>query len=431
MLFPTPFAGISGRALARLGLATLACAGVPAAHAGGMSFPGDGSGGDAPNLLAGIPIGVPLSAPPAEPLDLPLALDWSLGLRGAYVQDINGKRFETLLLPSVTLAQKDSRASLSLNANGDFSKTGDDPMRIGALRLGFTGGYAVDRLTGLSGDANLSLSQDSPNVPGTPSNVSAAPVVVSGSADIGVTRKISRFDVSLRGNVERDTYGPTTFTDGSQQDHLDQNRWLGGLGLRVSHPITPIIAAFTDASASWDRFDAPSPTLLVKLDGADYALRAGFSGAWGPMLQAEASVGLGLRRFNDASVPDVRATLYDASVTYRPSATLTLTGALSTSIAPAGVNSSGTARVEYAAVGGVAYQINQWLGVRASAGWHNAEIEDSGGATDKGYGVGVGSDYAINGHTKLSLDYAFTHSDVTPSSPQDSHVVTVGVTVSR
>lgn len=431
MLFPFSSASSLSRALARLGLAMLACAGASAAYAGGFSFPGDGSGADTPDLLSATPIGTPLSAPPPEPLDLPVGLDWSMGLRGAYVQDAYGKRFETDLLPSVTLAQKDSRAALSVNANGDFAKTGSDPMRIGALRLGFDGSYNVDRLTSVTGGAIFSLSQDSPDVPGTPSNVTEAPLVGSGSADIGVTRKISRFDVSLRGNVERDVYGPTTFDDGTQQTHVDENRWLAGVGLRVSHPITPIVSGFTDLSASRDAFDAASPTLSVKLDGADYALRAGFSGAWDSVLEAEASVGLGLRRFNDPSVPDISATLYDASVTYRPNATLTLTGAFSTSIQPTGVNASGSAEVEYAAVGGIAYQINQWLGVRASAGWHNAEIADSGGATDKGYGLGVGSDYAINGHTRLSLDYAFTHSEVTPSPPQDSHVVTVGVTVAR
>jgi hypothetical protein len=357
-------------------------------------------------------------------------MDWSLSLRGGYVKDAQGERFETMMLPSVSVQQSDARSSFRLNANADFAKSGGDPMRIGALRLGLITGYNFDRLTSLTGAADFSLTQDSPNVPGAPSNVSGSPVVVAGSAQLGFSRKISRFDIALRGTVERDVYGPTTFTDASQLFHTDLNRSIAGVGLRVSHPITPIVAGFADASASWDMFDAASPTLLVKLDGANYALRAGFSANWGTALQAEASVGVGMRKFSDPSVAEVRAALYDASLTFRPNDTVTLTGAFSSAIGPPGVNSTGTAQVEYAAVAGLAYQVNRWLALRASAGWHSAETEGSG-ATDKGYDLGVGSDYALNQRTKLTLDYKFSHSQVTPTPAEDSHRITVGVTIKR
>lgn len=176
--------------------------------------------------------------------------------------------------------------------------------------------------------------------------------------------------------------------------------------------------------------DAASPSLGARADGIDYALKAGIAGNWGhDRLQAEASVGVGLRRYDAASLGEVRTTLYDASLTYHPDETWTLGATLSTEIVPPGGDVD-TTRVRYKLGADLAYRVNSWLALRADADWSRTDGVGTG-ITDTSYGWGVGADYTLNRHTALSADYAFTHTESSPDPVREAQRVTLGVTFKR
>ena len=116
-------------------------------------------------------------------------------------------------------------------------------------------------------------------------------------------------------------------TPPSSTTAASNNTRYGG-GLRLSHQLTPIVTAFADGSVEYRTYDAVSPTLLVKLDSTDYVGKVGLSAEIGTILEAEGSVGVGLRQFADASLADVQAMLYEASVTFRPDETLEFIGTI-------------------------------------------------------------------------------------------------------
>jgi hypothetical protein len=236
--------------------------------------------------------------------------------------------------------------------------------------------------------------------------------------------------VSLRGSLERDAYGNSTLAGPIVQDNTSDNRILAGTGLRIAYGLTPIIKVFVDGGISHDFYDAPSPTYGVKADGTNYELKTGVAGNWGETLQAEGSIGVGLRRFDAAGVSEVVSTLYDASIVYRPRSTVAITAGFATNVTPPGPDGSGTARTEYVASGDIAYTVNPWLALRTLASWTYVDLAGSTG-NERGYGFGVGADYALNRNTALTADYGFAHYETVSNPNSNTHRVTVGVTVKR
>lgn len=401
--------------------------------AGGLLASGDGSGTNNPLLLTSMSPDCDCGRPgsPYE-WDAPFFdLDWSLALRGAYVRDGAGERFEALIIPSVTLTHETMRGGYELSAGAEVIRSSLDDYRLAALRASISGGRQFDALTDLTGRLDLSLTQDSPGDPGVPTDEALAPLIASVEAEAAVTRELGLFDATLRGTAARTVYGTTTLNDGTVLDNSTQDNWTASAGLRVGYAVTPIVTAFVDGSAGYQLYDQVSPIYLVALDAADYELRTGVSASWTSVLEAEASIGVGLRRFAEPSFADVVSTLYDASLTFRPDETLTLEANLSTSVGAPGPDSGGAARVEYAAAADARYRVNTWLAWRASAGWSYAALAGTTDAESE-YDVGTGLDYLFNEFTTLTADYAYNWAgDNVDPAGEVEHRVTLGVTFSK
>jgi hypothetical protein len=413
----------------------LAAAGVlgallPAA-AGEFTPPGKGPGSDHPGLPGSAGCANCSHARPPHEWDAPFfEIDWSLSLRGAYVHDGEGGHFEALAVPRLDLRHETMRGGYGLEAEAELSKSSIEAYRLTALRLRVEGDHALDEVTALSGSLQLELTQDSPGPPGQPGGVAVAPVVLSGATEVGADRRLGRFVLGVRGDAGRTVYGPATLTGGGESDNSAQNNWTAGGGLRLGYEVTPLLTAFVDGSVGYQRYDEVSPNWLVALDAADYELRAGLAADWHQVVEAEASVGLGLRRFAEPTLGEILTTLYDASLTFRPDETVTLSAALSTSVGAPGPDLGGTARVAYEVTGSASYQVNPWLRLRASAGWEQVRFAGIDG-TESGYSLGSGLDYRVNEHTTVTADYDFSRSATETGSPEDEQQVTLGVALSR
>lgn len=414
-------------------LAALCAAGLVLPAAGEEFNPlGDGSEVTNPDLLRDPTTGCENCEPfpPHEWEEPPFDIDWRLSLRGSYVQGATSSYFEAKAVPSVTLRRETLRGGYQFGAEAEISRSTIEDFRIGAARASFEADYQLDEVTAITGNLNLALTQDSAAAPGTSPTIAIKPQVISGDGELAASHDIGQFVVSGRGNASRTVYGPTTLVDSSLVDNTHQNNWTVGGGLRLGYRVTPIVTAFVDGNIGYQRYDAISPTYLVKLDAADYEGRAGLSAMWNELLEAEASVGYGLRRFDEAALGEAGSLLFDASVTFRPDETLELKGSFTTGFGAPGPDSGGTARLEYAAVGDVAYRVNPWLTLRASAGWSRAELIGTT-TIENGINAGLGADYVLNEFTTINADYGFERSETTPDPAQDSHTVTVGITVAR
>lgn len=394
---------------------------------------GDGSGTNNPDLLRDPTTGCENceTFAPHEWDAPPYDLDWSLSLRGAYVRDKAGDHFEALAVPTVSLKHDFLRGTYGFTGTAELSKSTEEDYRINSVRLGTSGSYQVNDALTLDGAANFALTTPSSSTTGYPSDTVSASQEISGDATLAGTYDFGLLTTTLRGSAARSVYGPTTLADSSQIDNSANNNWQFGGGLRVGYKVTPLLTAFVDGSVGYQLYDIAAPGYGVKLDAADYAIRGGLSSKWSEVLEAEASVGLGLRKFTYGAADDIVSQLYDASITFRPDETVTIRGALATTVGAPGPNASGAARIEYAATGDVAYRVNPWVTLRANAGYRYAIFSDSANV-ETGYGVGAGADYLLNENMTVSGDYTYGATiAAAPASTDEEHRVTLGVTLKR
>jgi hypothetical protein len=360
-----------------------------------------------------------------------LDTDWSITTTGAFIEDsVSGSRFQTKVAPSFTINRPGDRLDLGLTGNAQLSKTDGGAVALEQLGLRGTSTFDVSPGGTLTSDAAFSMLQEDPNSPDVGADVATTPVEYSGTAESTYAQKFGRLDFSLKGNLERDLYGPTTLTDGTSLDNTDQDNTRFGGTLRLGFQVTPVVQVFGETGATRTEFDTASTSLGTTLNGTQYSLLAGVAAAWGDELSASVAAGVGVEHFDDASLGDVRAALYDANLTYKPSDVLTLTGDFSSAIAPPGPNGPGTAQVNYQATAGATYLINEWLTARASLNWQNIAYAGTSN-TDNSYGFGIGAVYRLNRQTKLSADYSFSRATVTPNPAEDTQTISLGLTFQK
>lgn len=369
-----------------------------------------------------------VATPPYEWGNAPYDLDWSLGLRGGIKDDGTGagRTYELIALPSVTLRHETIRGGYDVGLSGELTYEVDGNARIDSITSTAGGEYELDALTTLAGRGNISMSQDDPDAP----NVASEPLVVSGDGEVSAARDLGAFNLAVRGSAGREIYGETVYDDNSTLDNSFQNTTAYGAGARLGYELTPGLVAFVDSEADYLAYDAPSPSLLVRLDNVTYAGRAGLNAKFSETLELEGSLGMGYTDFADGTLSDFSAVLYDARAVFRPDETLTLTGAFTTTISQPGTTSGATAKLTYAATGQVEYLVNPWLKLRADAQWSEAHYQGIDNDEYK-WGFGAGADYLLNEHTDLTADYSFLRTEKTPDPATDEHQVTLGVKFHR
>ncbi|MBI4923194.1 MAG: outer membrane beta-barrel protein [Devosia nanyangense] len=354
--------------------------------------------------------------------------DWSVALRGQYKLDSGGGHLETILAPDASITFGAARGQTTLSTGATIAYDGA-LVHPDQLRLGAASRYDLDPVTTAEGTLDLTLERLRPDDPNLPANTAIGPLEFTGTADGSVTRKFGQFDVTGRLTGERFMAGPTTLNDASTIDNSHQSYWLGAAGLRVGYEVTPLVSVFVDGSETYQKFDAPSPTLLTFLDGRTTELRAGISYTQDSIVSAEASIGRAWLDYFDPGLTDAPTWVYEASLAVSPNATVNLTGTLETSLGPS-ATVAGDTDVDYTLTGAARYQVNPWLTLRSSASWDRTITLGTAGISS-GYSFGAGLDWASSRHAVWSADYLFAHDDAPPAPATDTHTVTVGLTIKR
>ncbi len=393
---------------------------------------GDGSETSNERLLPNVYPAEPVlasSAGLAEPAHPFFDVDWATALRGTYTKSTDDETFDIRFVPSFALEHEGSRSQLGASGELELIRPSDtDEVDVSGLRLNLEGGYALDSVTALSGAADLSYAQEPASTPGLANDIAEPAATLVGSLNGGATRQFGRFNIGVTGAVARYLYGPTELVDRTVEDNEDDNYWTLDGGLRLGFQATPILEVFGEGNLGRDLF--ARQTGMPTRDATDSSVSVGVVGRWNETLEASASTGLALRRFDDENLEEVTAQLFEAAVTYRPDSTWRLTGALTTDVQPSGPDNGGTTRVQYSASADLGYTVNSWLALRALAGWHTARFEGSAD-TETGYGLGAGADYRVNAHTAASVDYGYARTDSTADGRDRSHQLSLGVTLRR
>ncbi len=357
--------------------------------------------------------------------------DWSISLRGSFIKDHNGDRFEIIATPNISLSHKNRNANYNIGASASLFKQfeGDD-YRFSGVNLDFNSDYILNREMRATLNANISIDQSSLNDPSLATTTALAPVSISGQIDASASRELGRFNAELRGAIRRNVNGTTKLVDNSWQDNSAMNNTGLEIGLRGSQELTPIVSAFVDASLNRNIYDNISSSLGATQSSTSYALRAGIMGSWRDTISAQASVGYGLTQYDSATLDDVPGTLFDVALGYKNGNGLNLNASFSNNISAADPSFGASTKLDYTTSLNASYLINEWLTARANvgAGWaHYVGIDD----IERTISAGVGADYKFNRHTNLSADYSYGSLETTTLGKRENHKFELGVTFSR
>ena len=360
-----------------------------------------------------------------------LPLDWSVGLRGTYSNSNGDSQFVTRLTPQFTATHAGGLADIVVQGSAEIAKSNTQDgltLTSGALSVSATAPLGIDTTATL--DARLGITQDLPGTVGLSPFVTTPPQVITGGLDLGIDRQFGKFNVGIGGGISRTNYGATTRTDTGLTDNSEQNYWSANTSLRLGYQITPILEVFGEAEYQRDMFDIETASLGAYPNASNRTLRAGLSGKWDSIWTASASVGVGERVFDEASIGSIRAYLYGAELSYTPDSTIKLTAGAETALAPAGADNPGNARIQYTAFANAQYTVNTWLRLRANAELSFSELVGSG-TTERRLGLGAGADYALSAHTSLNADYGYGNTENTTNGNTQNHQVSLGITLSR
>lgn len=367
---------------------------------------------------------------PRDDIEPLVDIDWSVGLRGAYMGDsVTGPSYQGIIAPEISLSRPNANGSTSLTSGAEVSIDQDKRVRIDDLHTGAAADFQLDEYTKLNGNLDLSLTQGSPTDTSLPVDTAVAPREFTGTATGSAERKLGQFTLTGTLKGQRFIEGPTTLDDSSTVDNSDLSYWLGSATLRDAYEFTPRVALFVEGSAAYQKFDAPSPTLLTFEDGRTLTLRGGASFTQEGTLTAEASLGRSWIDYRDPSLTDRQASVYNGKVSFTPSETLTLSSSLDTSLGPS-TDTPGDTDVAYTISGDAKYIVNPWLTLRGSASWDRT-VTLGNGDINSGYSVGAGLDVAESKHIVWTADYLFSHRDPALPPSTNTHTVTIGVTIKR
>lgn len=357
-------------------------------------------------------------------------LDWDVSLRGAYQKNYSGERFEVIVAPSASILHKVSGAEYEAGVSAELNKASDGEYRLSSVALDFRGEMAINSVTGLGLGANIRIEQDSPNSLSSDSDIVGQPIIVSGGAEARISRRFGKFTGELRGSINRSVYFGTQLTGGAWRENYSRNNTAVGTGLRLTREITPIISAYVDLAGARNIYDNISTGLGGTPSNWVLSARGGLSGNWSGVLLADISAGYALTRFDDISLPEVPTFIFDTSLSYNGGRGVELLAAFGSDISVPDPTDGASLRVGYSASISAAYQINDWLRVRANAGagWVRfVGVTD----TENTYSAGLGADYYVNRSTRLTADYSYNLSQSSENGKRDSHRVELGVTFSR
>lgn len=354
-------------------------------------------------------------------------IDWNVSLRGKYTVDGTGGHYESLIAPELTLSLGDADGGSSFAAGGEVAVDQAGTTSIDELHASAQSQNAWDEYTSLNQSLDLQLTKLDADSPDLPANTATGPLEFTGKAQAGFRREFEPFYVSGSADLNRFIEGPTTLDDSSTVDNTSRSYWGADASLRLGFEINPLVSLFVDGSQSYQKYDAPDPTVSAYLDGGVTALRAGVAITNDDYFSAEASLGEAWHDYVNGALADRGAFIYDASVSFTPDDTLALGASVDSALVPSELV-PGDTDLTTTVGANAAVQVGEGVKLRGTASWNQATTLGTG-QISTGYSVGTGIDYSPSPQTVWSADYLVTHNFQPPGPATDTQSVTLGLKI--
>jgi hypothetical protein len=335
--------------------------------------------------------------------------------------------------PELQMRSNWSRHELKADLRGSY--TGYSPEATPTLsRPNFNGKVDgridVTRDTRIDLATRLLVSTDNPGSPNLPAGLAKLPVFTTFGGSGGVTHQFNRFELGIKGDVERTVYQNSTLTDGSITSNADRQYNQFGGTLRGSYEMTPGVKPYVEVRADTRVHDLNADISNYQRDSKGLTGTIGTTFELTRQLTGDVGVGYTRRNYEDPRLEQIKGLIVNGSLIWTASALTT-------------AKLSAASSVGESTVPGVSGQLSRDIGLQVDHSfrrWLIGTIKIGFGLDDyvgmdredKRYSAGVGLTYKLNRSVQIKGEFQqnWLHSNVA-GTDYTSSVFLLGIRFQR
>lgn len=231
------------------------------------------------------------------------------------------------LAPELQVRSNWSRHELKADLHGSY--TGYSPDETPTLSRPYFNGKVdgrvdVSRNTRIDLGSRLLISTDNPGSPNLQAGLAKLPVFATFGGSAGVKHQFNRFELGVKGDVERTAYQESTLTDGTTASNADRNYKQYTGTLRGGYETMPGMKPFVEVGADSRAHDLSPDISGFQRDSTGVTGKVGSTFELARRLTGEIAVGYTRRKYEDARFDNLDALIGNASLIWTASALTTV-----------------------------------------------------------------------------------------------------------
>jgi hypothetical protein len=269
-------------------------------------------------------------------------------------------------------AQSDwSRHELKVDLRGSY--TDYSPDETPALSRPYFNGKVDGRIdatrdTHIDLDTRLLISTDNPGSPNLQAGVAKLPVFATFGGSFGVTHQFNRFELGVKGDIERTVYQDSTLTDGTIASNADRNYNQYSGTLRGGYELMPGVKPFVEVSTDSRVHDLATDFEGFQRDSTGLTGKVGSTFELTGRLTGEIAVGYERRNYVDPRFDTLDALIGNASLIWTATALTTVKLSASSVVGESTI--PGVSGIIYRDVGlQIDHALRRWLIATAKFGF--------------------------------------------------------------
>jgi hypothetical protein len=167
------------------------------------------------------------------------------------------------------------------------------------------------------------LSTDNPGSPNIQAGLARLPVVTTVGGTLGYAHDFNRFELAVKGTVDRSVWQDSTLTDGTTSGNDDRNFDQYAGILRGSYELLPGLVPFAEADIDTRVHDLKIDRTGADRDSDGRTFKVGTTFHLSDKLTGEASIGEIDRTYADPTLPALKGPVFDGSLLYSATALTT------------------------------------------------------------------------------------------------------------
>jgi hypothetical protein len=299
-----------------------------------------------------------------------------------------------------------SRHEFKADLRGSY--TGYSPDETPSLSRPYLNGKIDGRVditheTRVDAGGRILVSTDNPGSPNLQAGLSRLPIFTTAGGTIGLGQRFNRFDLSIKGDVERTIYQPSSLTDGTTASNDDRNYDQYTGTMRGSYELSPGLTPFGEFAADSRVHDLDTDSSGFQRDSKGLTGKVGAKFELTRLMTGEAAIGYVQRVYADSRLENISGLIGDASLIWTASALTTVKLAGRSTIGESTI--PGVSGVLYRDIGLQAdHAFRQWLVASLKFGFG---VDDyvGDGRIDKRYSAGAGLTYKLNRSVQIKGEF--------------------------